>query len=449
VLSDGTEAPPEEGADTGQITLISTPAPAAAYGERVAMTLELRNTGVTLSEVTVKPVISAELDQFPFVVERQSYEQSLGSFAAGTTRNVSYDFLLSEYVSAGAKAVKFTIDYSKNGVRGTGGVTAYVYVSRAKDSETEDDDENKDKKPQPKLIISSYGIEPEKIYAGNSFTLDMNFTNTSESPIQNLTIVITNADEENAYVVPAKNGSNTIYVRSLGPGATMQKTLELQVRPDTPAKPNMLLISMEYEDEDFAAHTAHANITVPINQEIRLMVDEPRFDMPFLELGMTAYPSFSVINMGKSSVYNVMITVEGPGLSLEDRAYAGTLQAGQQYNADIGVIANEPGQIDGAIVVSFEDEYGDKLEERRLFNLTVEEPVFPEFSGEGDFGEAGMFDPDLSGGPGGGAGAGFAGGNGKWWLAGGVLAAALVLFIVLRKRGAKKRQAELADREMD
>ena len=442
VLSDGTEVKQEEG-DSGQIVLTATPAPSAAYGERLTMTLELRNTGLTLTDVTIKPVISAELDKFPFVVEQQSYEQALGSFAAGTTRNITYDFLLSEYVSAGAKAIVFTIDYTKNGVRGAGSVTAYVDVSRAK-GEEEEEEEDKENKPKPKLIISSYGIEPEKIFAGYSFTLQMSFTNTSESPIQNLTIVITNADEENAYVVPAKSGSNTIYVRNMDPGATIQRTLELQVRPDTPAKPNMLSITMDYEDEDNAAYTASANITVPINQEIRLMVDEPRFDMPFVDMGMTVYPYFSIINMGKSSVYNTMVTVEGPGLSLEERVYAGTLQAGQQYNVDMGIITNEPGQIEGEIVVTFEDEYGDKLEERQPFTLTVQEPFFPDYEGEDFLGED-MFNPEMPGGPSGSGLAGLISGNGKWWIGGGALLIALALIIVLRKRRAKKRQAEIED----
>jgi hypothetical protein len=452
VLSDGKELVPEEGGDSGQITLIATPTPSAAYGERVTMTLELRNTGSTLTEVTVKPLINTDLEQFPFVVEKQVYEQSLGSFAAGTTRNVSYDFLLSEYVTKGAKAIKFELAYSKNGVRASGSVTAYVHISRDKsdDEEEKEEEKDKDKKPKPKLIISSYSIEPEKIYAGNNFTLDMNFTNTSESPIQNLTIVITNADEESAYVVPARSGSNTIYVRSLGAGATMQKTLELQVRPDTPAKPNMLLISMEYEDEDYAAHSANANITVPINQEIRLVVDEPRFDMPSAELGMTVYPYFSIINMGKSSVYNTMITVEGPGLSLEERMYIGTLQAGQQYSVDMGIVANEPGHIEGVMVVSFEDEYGDKLEERQTFTLMVEEAFNPDFMGEGDFwGGERPFPEDpyfpQEGGEGGGGLAGFFAGSGKWFVIGGGLVLAVALIIVLRRRKAKKRRAELED----
>jgi hypothetical protein len=442
VLSDGTEVTPEEG-DSGQIVLSSTPTPSAAYSERVTMTLELHNTGLTLNNVTVKPAISTELDKFPFVVERQNYDQSLGSFAAGTTRNVTFDFLLSEHVSVGTKAIKFTIDYSRNGVAGTGSVTAYVYVNKAKEEDkNEEDDKDKDKKPKPKLIVSSYSIEPEKIYAGANFTLDMNFTNTSEGAIQNLTIVITNSDEENAYVVPAKNGSNTIYVRTLGAGATIHSTLELQVRPDTPAKPNMLSIVMEYEDADCAAYTASANITVPINQEIRLVVDQPRFDMPVVDQGMTVYPYFSIINMGKSSVYNVMVTVDGPGLSLEERVYAGTLQAGQQYNVDMGIIANEPGDIMGEIVVSFEDEYGDKLEERQPFTLMVQESFFPENPDDDMWGDD-KFRPDMPDGLQGGGLGGFISGNGKWWLIGGGLAALIVLIIVLRKRRAKKRLAEL------
>ncbi|MCL1974960.1 MAG: hypothetical protein FWG61_02200 [Firmicutes bacterium] len=447
ILSDGTEVVKKEEEDSGQIVITSTPTPSAAYGERVVMTLELMNTGLTLNDVTIKPIISTELDKFPFVVEKQNYEQSLGNFAAGTSRNITYDFLLSEHVSSGAKAIKFALEYSRNGVRSTGSVTAYIHISRAKEDDKEEEEKDEENKPKPKLIVSSYSIEPNKIYAGANFTLDMQFTNTSEQPIQNLTITITNADEENAYVVPAKNGSNTVYVRNMGAGSSIQTTLELQVRPDTPAKPNMLSVVMEYEDEKYKAYTASANITVPINQEIRLVLDEPRFDMPFVEQGLTVYPYFSIINMGKSSIYNVMVTVEGPGLSIEERTYLGTMQAGQQNNVDIGIIANEAGQIEGAIVVAFEDEYGDKLEERQNFTITVQEAFSADFPFEGDYKGDDMFYPDSPG---------FDSdqqtgllvfirGSGKWWIIGGGVIILALLIIILRKRRIKKRQAELSD----
>jgi hypothetical protein len=152
--------------------------------------------------------------------------------------------------------------------------------------------------------------------------------------------------------------------------------------------------------------------------------------------------------MGKSSIYNTMVTVEGPGLSLEERLFIGTLQAGQQYNADIGIIANEPGQIEGAVVVSFEDEYGDKLEERQSFSLTVQEAFFPDYSDDDMWGED-MFRPEFPDGPTGGGLAGFMRGSGKWWLIGGAVVVALVLIIVLRRRRTKKRLAELtADDEV-
>jgi hypothetical protein len=67
--------------------------------------------------------------------------------------------------------------------------------------------------------------------------MDLQFRNTSSVPIRNLTISITNSDEENSYVVPAKNGSNTIYIENIAAGATVEENLEMQVRPDTPAKP--------------------------------------------------------------------------------------------------------------------------------------------------------------------------------------------------------------------
>ena len=439
VLSDGTEVVDEDKV-SGLIVLGQSPTPSAEYSQRITMELQLVNTGPSLTNVSIRPVVSTDLDKFPFVVEKQSYEQAIGSFPANATRSVSFDFLLSEYVSVGAKAVQFMVEYTHNGVRSGGIITAYLDVSKAKEKEKEEEEEKPENKAKPKLIVSSYNIEPEKVYAGNSFTLEVSFTNTSESAIGNITIIITNADQENAYVVPAKNGSNTIYVRRMEAGEIIRRSLEMQVRPDTPAKPNMMSVTMEYENDEKDSFSAPAvNITVPINQEIRVVVEEPRFDNPYIEQGMTAYPYFSILNMGKSSIYNVMVGVEGPGLSLEESLYLGTIQAGTQYGVDTGIIANEPGDIAGEFVISFEDEYGDTLEERLPFTLYVQEQLMPD---SGDEWQPGfpddMYRPDFIGEAG-----GFK--LNKWWLIGGGAVLLVAALIIISKLRTKKRLAELND----
>ena len=68
-----------------------------------------------------------------------------------------------------------------------------------------------------------------------------------------------------------------------------------------------------------AAHTANETIAVPILQKIRLKCDEPTVydDVSYLESSTSM--SIRMYNMGRSSVYNCIVEVEGNGLQLDSK----------------------------------------------------------------------------------------------------------------------------------
>ncbi|MEG1537835.1 MAG: hypothetical protein RR387_06075, partial [Clostridiales bacterium] len=217
----------------------------------------------------------------------------------------------------------------------------------------------------PKLIVSGYRIDPLKVYAGTSFTVNLDFQNTSSSRINNLTIAISNADLENNYIIPDQNSSNTIYIKNIAPGATVQQSVKLQVRPDTPAKPQMLLLKMDYENNNANSFSAAENITIPINQEIRLDIADPRLDRSTVLVGDIAYVDFNIINKGKAAVYNLEVKLDVPGLSMAESYYVGTIGSGTQYGVDFAVLAEQIGLCQGQVVVSYEDEYGEVFTDER------------------------------------------------------------------------------------
>ena len=150
-----------------------------------------------------------------------------------------------------------------------------------------------------------------------------------------------------------------------------------------------------------AAHTANETIAVPILQKIRLKCDEPTVydEVSYLNSGTSM--SIKMYNMGRSSVYNCIVEVEGNGLQLEESYFGGTLSAGSTLAADISVIPSEAGDIQGTVVISYEDVYGEPGEERLPFTLHVEDPNAGMENMEGMEGmggegmEGGMTDPGM------------------------------------------------------
>ena len=83
----------------------------------------------------------------------------------------------------------------------------------------------------PKLIIESYKLSSDKIYAGETFDLEFTIKNTSDSTnLQNVQIHIKDAGET-ATIVPASGGSNTLYISKIGKGRAAARRYPSRPRP--------------------------------------------------------------------------------------------------------------------------------------------------------------------------------------------------------------------------
>ncbi|GEM_PF-2795492 len=426
VLSDGSEG------SGGALVLSAVDAsgksvevPKGNAGGKVNMTLALQNNGGNLSNIEITPNISTSLEEFPFLVEKQSYKQTISSLASSSIATVKYNFTISPNATVGTKVVTFTAKYLENGVQKQNKLTAYINILKGSSGTGSGS--------TPKLIISSYNISPDKVYAGNVFTLDLTFRNTSATDdINNLTVSIANVDTTGSYIMPAKNGSNTIYISTIPADSSVKRSVELQVRPDAPAKPNMLALSLQYENGAGSAFTSSENITVPISQKMRVVISEPSIYTEMLNPGSSVYVSFPILNMGKSSIYNLMVEAEGQGFHMEESNYIGTLAAGSQASADFNIIMEQVGELSGNIVVIYEDEYGEEIRELLPVNFSVTEYSEPAMGENQSTGEVPAASAGLPLGV-------------KIPIAVVVVAAIVTAIILLRKRAIKKRGKELEE----
>ena len=102
--------------------------PVTSPGQSITLTVPLVNKGGHLSNITVSPVISGSLDEFPFVVDKLAYGISLNDMDTGDTQNFTYTFMTSPYATTGNKPVTFRASYEENGITGECNFTAYIYV---------------------------------------------------------------------------------------------------------------------------------------------------------------------------------------------------------------------------------------------------------------------------------------------------------------------------------
>jgi hypothetical protein len=377
--------------------------PSGDYGDQLEVRLPLTCTNGYVYDLKVTPVLSNDIEKFPFDIDLVDYTLSYpGSIGRGQVVEFLYHLRLSKKATVGVKQVDFNVTYRNDeGDLKSGTVSLFVNVRKGL-SPTSDKDTTTS---VPKLIIESYKLSSDKIYAGETFDLEFTIKNTSDSTnLQNVQIHIKDAGET-ATIVPASGGSNTLYISKIGKGQSSSQKVSLQTAPDATAKAYTLNVDFSYESASTnAAHTANETIAVPILQKIRLRCDEPTVydEVSYLNSGTSM--SIKMYNMGRSSVYNCIVEVEGNGLQLEESYFGGTLSAGSTLAADISVIPSEAGDIQGTVVISYEDVYGEPGEERLPFTLHVEDPNAGMENMEGMEGmggegmEGGMTDPGMEGG---------------------------------------------------
>ena len=377
--------------------------PSGDYGDQLEVRLPLTCTNGYVYDLKVTPVLSNDIEKFPFDIDLVDYTLSYpGSIGRGQVVEFLYHLRLSKKATVGVKQVDFNVTYRNDeGDLKSGTVSLFVNVRKGL-SPTSDKDTTTS---VPKLIIESYKLSSDKIYAGETFDLEFNVKNTSDNTnLQNVQIHIKDAGET-ATIVPASGGSNTLYISKIGKGQSSSQKVSLQTAPDATAKAYTLNVDFSYESATTnAAHTANETIAVPILQKIRLKCDEPTVYDDVSYLDSSTSMSIKMYNMGRSSVYNCIVDVEGNGLKLEESYFGGTLSAGSTLAADISVIPSEAGDIQGTVVISYEDVYGEPGEERLPFTLHVEDPNAGMENMEGMEGmggegmEGGMTDPGMEGG---------------------------------------------------
>lgn len=417
---------------------VSTPSGNA--GDKVTVRIPLVCIDGPVDHVTVTPKLSTNLDEFPFDITLLDYTLAYDSqVKQGEIIECQYvDLRIGKKVTSGVKKVDFTVSYvprwGSTDTPQTQDVSIYVNVVKGYTEST--GGTTPTVVSQPKVILESYSMSTDKIYAGEEFEVTFTLKNTSsEEAVKNIQISITDTSDTGK-LLPAQNGSNTLYIAKIDKDSSYTVKYAMQSAADIEPKAYKLALAIAYEGaRNVAAYTANETISVTVLQKVRLKFDDPVFYDDCL-LGSSCGVSLAMYNMGRSSIYNCMISVEGDGLAMEETYFGGTVTSGGTMSADFSIIASTAGDISGTFIVSYEDSLGEAMEERIPFTLYVQD-----MSADDPM----IDDPSMYTDPSVDAGAGVSGGMPAWaWIAigVGVLGCAAVVLIVIRKN---KRSKELED----
>lgn len=225
-------------------------------------------------------------------------------------------------------------------------------------------------KSVPKIIVNQYAFEPAQIKAGESFQLNLSFLNTSRLVSTNNIKISLSSDEG---IFQPVNTSSTFYVDALAPKSVVEKSITLITKSDAAPKPYLITINYEYEDGKGNPYTAKDTISIPVVQAPRLVTGEITVS-PEAFAGQPVPITAEFFNMGKSTLYNLMIQAKGD-FQVQGTAsyYVGNFEPGKSDVFDVTVIPKATGESKGTIVFSFEDSSGKQTLVEKEFTMNIME----------------------------------------------------------------------------
>lgn len=333
-------------------TAISSPT--GSPGETIVVSMPIVNKGGTLENVTVSPVVTGDLETFPFVAQDINYGRELGRMENGTRQQVDWIFTISPYATTGNKIITFRATYEENGVYGECTFTGYIYVKNGYTQNT-----------AASLMVENYTMyvndnQVDNLEAGNEAVLKVTLkNNAAKNAVYKTVATLKLADSTSLILSPGY--ADAAYVRSIPAGQTAEIEYHISARASAAVGPSTATIGLTYEisEKDGAvAGSATSTIQIPIKQQMDLQIDTPVvYGTPVQDEPLAV--SLNIVNMGRSRAYNVRV-VGMDGISMQDSYFGGDILAAGTLNADFQVIPNKSGNYTGTIVVQYEDADGEQ-----------------------------------------------------------------------------------------
>lgn len=357
---------------------VQTPQQEVLTEELFTISFDVKNEGSAKAKD-----IKISVDSGDKILPKSLNVINITSLEPGESFPVSFSFTATEGCESRAYPIKAVIEYQN----GDESVKKEQYMGVVVNAEK---DEKAMLNTVPKIIISQYSMEPTVVKAGENFTLNLTFLNTSKvKAVENMKInlvVDEKSEETGGSVFTPVQSSNTFYIDRLAPGEKSQKQLVMYTIPDALAKTYVVTAVFEYEyEEDGQLKTNKMEdvFGIPVIQPAKLEVTDVIVSEPAY-VGEPLYISSEFYNMGKVKLSNLMVKVEGDFDTRESNYFVGNFDIGASDYYEASITPLQAGEAKGKVVYTFEDAAGEehRIEKEFTVNVMEAEAVMNPFPGD-------------------------------------------------------------------
>lgn len=353
--------------------------PSANYSEVMNFDVNVRNTGYkTAYDVRVDMELSEDIAKFPFEINDGNYDRQMGNMNPDQTVAIPFSMAVREKAKSGYYPIKFKIRYRENENGNFAAPvedTFYVRVYGKDEADSLDSEAGENERTKARIIVDSFETDPAEIYAGQDFTLKVRMKNASNSiAASNILFTFESEAVSDSPVFTTVNGSNSVVVNSLAPGASDTLTIKFSSSPTAEQRSYTITINEQYDSPEFKNAKEAVKIAVGLKQEARLNTGTIEVMPDAISVGEESNVMFSINNTGKVMLYNVNAVFEADSIQ-KNEAYVGNIEPGKSGNVDTMINGIAPTTDDGKVKLSitYEDENGKVSTVEKEIQLMVNE----------------------------------------------------------------------------
>ena len=353
--------------------------PSANYSEVMNFDVNVRNTGYkTAYDVRVDMELSEDIAKFPFEINDGNYDRQMGNMNPDQTVAVPFSMAVREKAKSGYYPIKFKIRYRENENGNFAAPiedTFYVRVYGKDEDDSLDSEAGENERTKARIIVDSFETDPAEIYAGQDFTLKVRMKNASNSiAASNILFTFESETVSDSPVFTTVNGSNSVVVNSLAPGASDTLTIKFSSSPTAEQRSYTITINEQYDSPEFKNAKEAVKIAVGLKQEARLNTGTIEVMPDAISVGEESNVMFSINNTGKVMLYNVNAVFEADSIQ-KNECYVGNIEPGKSGNVDTMINGIAPTTDDGKVKLSitYEDENGKVSTVEKEIQLMVNE----------------------------------------------------------------------------
>lgn len=335
-------------------------------GSSAKLTVKLTNTHRSIDIKNIKLTFS---DPSGEIIPDGTGTAYISKIISGRSYTWVLEIKSTEKATDGNHAVTVLAEYeTENGGIGNSTDTLNINVKGKTEEKTEVNNSS------PRLMVTDYKIESGFISPDGSTSLKITIKNTNQKrAVSNIKLSLA---DESGEIKPDSMG--TKYVSTISAGGEYVWNVKLTAANTAAANEHKLNLSMEYEDENHSPYSASDTLLVQVRQAASLDYSGAQLPVKVIQGNVTTV-TLTLMNTGKSTLYNCMFEFNVEGLNGGGSTFVGTINAGESGtgNANLRVSEEILGKVSGTLTISYEDDYGEKYTKTIDVQTVIEEKAEP------------------------------------------------------------------------